>query len=71
VGLFNGVLDAFGKLRQVFFAAAKDDVAALDIGLRVLQFQRHAQSFERVHLDQVVAADVDAAKHADNDWHGR
>ena len=39
-GLFNGVLDALGKFHQVFFAAAENDVAALDIGLRVFEFER-------------------------------
>ena len=54
---------------MVFFSAAEDDVAALDIGLRVFQFQPDAERLERVHLDQVVAADVHAAEHADDDWH--
>jgi hypothetical protein len=70
-GFFDCILEALGKLDQVFFTAAEDDVAALDVGLRVFQFQRHAKRLERVHLDQIAAADVDAAKHTDDDWHGR
>ena len=68
-GLFNCVLNPLGKFRQVFFAAAKNHVAALDVCLRVFQFQPDAERFERVHLDQIAAADVHTAQHADNDWH--
>jgi hypothetical protein len=70
-GFFDCILEALGKLDQVFFVAAEDDVTALDVCLRIFQFQPDAERLERVHLDQIAAADVDAAKHTDDDWHGR
>ena len=67
--LFDCVLYPLGKLGQVFFSAAEDDVAALDVCLRVFQFQRDTERLERVHFDHVAAANVHAAEHADDDWH--
>jgi hypothetical protein len=71
VGLFNGVLYSPGKFGQVFFAATKDDVAALDISLRVFEFERDAERLEGVHLDHIAAADVHAAEHANDYRHRR
>ena len=57
------------SLARSFSSAAEDDVTALDVGLRVFQFQRDAERLERVHFDHVAAANVHAAEHADDDWH--
>src|SRR6476660_3183458 len=67
--LFDCILYAFSQFSQVRFLAVEYNVTALDVGLRVFQFQRDTERPERVHLDQVAAADVHAAEHTDDDWH--
>ena len=65
----NRGLDEFRKLRRVSFRGAEDYVAALQVRLRMLEFQREVEVAEGFHFDFVVAADVDAAKHGNEDGH--
>ena len=51
-------------------AGLENDVAALNKSARTLQFKSAAEILERLHLDFVVAANVDAPKHCDHDLHG-
>src|SRR5438445_8660853 len=63
------VLDPPCESRQVALFSSENDVAALDIGLWILQSEGLTECAERVHLDQVVAANVDATEHRDDYRH--
>ncbi len=67
--LLNGGLDAFGNQVEFAFAGFEDDISALQVGLRVFEFERNVQCTQGVHLDLVVAADVNSAQHGNEDWH--
>ena len=67
--LLDCALDAFGQSNQISLVAPEDDVAALYVRLWVFQAERCAKGSQGVHLDLIVAADVDAAEHADNGGH--
>ncbi len=58
---FNSVLDAFGKSGEVALASAKDDVAAINIGLAAGEFERFVKSAKGIHFDLIAPGDVDAA----------
>src|ERR1039458_5098713 len=62
-------LDLLRQLREVRGFGLEDDVAALEVGLRMAEFERFVQGAEGVHLDHVVAADVHAAEHGDHNRH--
>src|SRR5437016_113330 len=68
---FDLVLDLPCESRRVAFFGPENDVAALDIRLRILQSEGLIECAERVHLDQVVASNVDATEHRDDYWHSR
>src|SRR2546421_5705515 len=65
------VLDPRRESRHVAFFGLENDVAALDIGCGVLQSEGLIEGAERVHLDQIVASDVDATEHRDDYRHSR
>jgi hypothetical protein len=56
---------------MVFSLGPKDDIAALYVGSRIFEFERFAECAKRLHLKSIVAADIHAAKHADEYRHGR
>jgi hypothetical protein len=66
----DGILDAFGEESEIFVLSVKDDVATLDEGLGIFEFEGEVEGAKGVHFYFVVAADVDATKHGDNDGHG-
>src|SRR4029077_8981873 len=55
---------------EVTFFSPENYIATLYIGTRVPQFEGFTERPERIHLDLVVATDVDAAEHGDHHWHG-
>ena len=59
---FNGGLNSFGKLWQVFLFSSKYDISALDVRLNVLQFERLIERAKVRHFDDGCAADVDRTK---------
>ena len=65
----NRGLDEFRKLSRVPFARSEDNVAALQVRLWILEFQREVEVAEGVHLNFVVAANVDTAKHGNEEGH--
>ena len=67
---FDGRFEEFRDLSEVLAAGAKQNNAALQLSLRILEFQRAAKITENIHFDFIVATDVDAAKHGDEDGHG-
>ena len=67
---FDGVLKASGEKRKVICTGEKDDVTALDVRLRGFEFEGFVEGTQGVHLDFVVAADIDAAEHGDDGGHG-
>jgi hypothetical protein len=66
----DGILDAFGEESEIFVLSVEDDVATLDEGLGIFESEGEVEGAKGVHFDFVVAADVDATKHGDNDGHG-
>ena len=68
--LFDAGLDALGYYIEFAFAGFEDDVSALQVGLRIFEFERSVKGAESVHLDFAVAADVDGTEHGDKDRHG-
>src|SRR5580700_6292813 len=67
--LLDPVFDLSRELGEIRFLGPEYDVATLYIGLRVPQFQRYKECPEGLHLDLVVAHDVDAAEQRDNHGH--
>ena len=67
---FDGGLNLAGQFGEVALFCFEDDVAALDESLAAGEFQGFVERTERIHFDFVVASDVDAAKHRDDDGHG-
>jgi len=65
------VLDLPRESCQVALFGLENDVAALDIRLWVLQSEGLIERAERVHLDQMVASNVDATEHRDDHGHSR
>ena len=65
------ILDQLRQRSDVLRVCPEDDVAALYVGLRVAQAERRIEVTQRVHLDLVVASNIDATEHGDNDGHGR
>lgn len=62
----EGLFDFRGQAGQVGFIGVKDNVAALDVRLDAAEFQGSAQGAQSFHFDDAVAADVYAAKEADD-----
>src|SRR5580704_18135091 len=54
---------------EIALVRAGDNVAALDVGLRVAKSQRFVHGAELIHFYFVVAAHVDAAQHGKNHAH--
>jgi len=68
--LFGAGLNALGNHVEFAFAGFEDDVSALQVGLRTVEFKRSVKGAESVHLDFAVTADVDGAEHGNKDRHG-
>ena len=68
-GLLDGGLNFPGELRCRLLFRAEDDVATLDVGLRVFELERGVEGAECVHFNAVVGADIDAAEHGDEYGH--
>jgi len=66
----DGGLNLAGKFCELARFRFENDVAALDESLVAGEFQEFVERTERVHFDFVVASDIDAAKHRDDDGHG-
>ena len=64
------LLDSIGEIGSLQSAALEHDVPALDVGCYLLQAHTRERIAQLVHLDPVVAADVDAAQHGDVNGHG-
>ncbi len=60
--VLDGLADAPRKLRGIPFGGLKNDVAALDVSLDILQAQSGEQFHQLAHGQRTVAADVDPAK---------
>src|ERR1700722_17839123 len=67
--LVDGGFEIFAEFVEVTLVGCEDDVAALDVGLRIAEFEGCEEFLQIVHFDAVVAANVDAAEHADDDGH--
>ncbi len=67
--LLDRILNLLSKLSRVFLPGPEDDVAALDIGARILEFEALVKGAKSIHLDPVVRTEVDAAEHRDQNWH--
>ncbi|MGB7846229.1 MAG: hypothetical protein WBL63_11480, partial [Candidatus Acidiferrum sp.] len=55
---------------EVLLFGEKDNVAALNVGLRRFKFERLIEGAQSVHFDFVVAADVDSTEHGNDRGHG-
>src|SRR5271157_416823 len=69
VVLFDSVLDTHDELCMVAPLHSEHDIAALKVRLRVLQPQALIEVPQRVHLDLVVASDIDATEQGNDDGH--
>jgi hypothetical protein len=65
----DGLLNPLRKAQQIFLVGEKDHVAALNESLGRFEFKRFVKRAERLHLDFVVAADIDAAQHGNDRGH--
>jgi len=63
-------LERFRELSEVLATGAEDDIAALQVGLWVLKFQRETEVAQDLHFDFVVSSKVNATKQGDDDGHG-
>jgi hypothetical protein len=68
---FYSLLETFGHPCEVTLGSFEDDVAALDVSLWFLEFQRDAEVPQRIHFDFGVAANVDTAQERDQNGHGQ
>lgn len=68
--LAEGVFDFCGEGVEVFFGGLEEDIAALDVGFDRGEVEGFEGGFEVGHFDDVVAADIDAAKEGEV-GHGR
>ena len=66
---FDARFDFVGELWQGRFIRTKNHISALKMRLRISKLQARAERTEIVHLDLVVAADVDAPQQANENWH--
>src|SRR5262245_25460085 len=67
---FNRLLDASCQKLHIALSSLEDDIAALHIGLGLFEFHRHEERTQRLHFDDGVTADIDAAKKTNQDRHG-
>lgn len=58
------------RLTRFFFIGEEDHISALHVGLRGFAFGGFVEGAKGVHFDFLVAADVDAAQHGNDDGHG-
>ena len=68
---FYSLLETFGHECEVTLGSLEDDVAALDVSLWLLEFQRYAEVPQRIHFDFGVAANVDTAQERNQNGHGK
>jgi len=66
----DGSLNLASESAQIAFLGTEDYVATLQVRVNAGEFQASAECTEVVHPDFVMPADVDAAKHADENRHG-
>src|SRR5579864_3934620 len=67
----DSLLEPLGESLEIPLPGAEDDVTALQVSARVGESERFAELAERVHLDLVVAPQVDGAEQGNHHWHRR
>src|SRR3974390_1319572 len=60
--LFDSRLNSRRDFRRVGLGGAENDIAALNIGPRVAQLERHADVPKHFHADLIVATEIDSAQ---------
>ena len=67
--VFDPRLNALGNEVEVALAGLKNDIAALEIGLRALKFERGVKIAEGIHFESVMFGQIDSAQHGNDDGH--
>src|SRR5579862_6299088 len=67
--LLDRIFDLPGNRLAIPLIRYENDIAALYIRLNVAKPERRVERSQRIHLDHVIAANIHAAEHGDQDRH--